>query len=177
MVTEESKSFKKKVLFGSDNTLRLSCRSGDYALWLRCTDMFASGKDAFQIRDLWELKDGDHILIANRECDMPPDLIDCELDGPNIWRFVAGDRLVQVGLPRGATSDKTDTPVMLEIIECKQDTLVFGDSTVPRFDKEIGFPLFGTFPSAPSPFAKEAIQLAVKMNASLGLPCTLDMGE
>jgi len=176
MSMEESKSFKEKVLLDSDRTLRLSCRSGDYVLWLRCIDMFASGKDAFQIRDLWELKDGDHILITNRECDMPPVLIDSELDGPNIWRFVPGDRLIQIGLPRRTTSDKADKPVVLEIIECKQDTLVFGDSTVPRFDKESACPFFGTFPSASSPFAKEVIRLAIEINASLGLPRTLDIG-
>ena len=38
MGTKELKSFKEKVLLDSD-------------------------KDAFQIRDLWELKDGNHILI------------------------------------------------------------------------------------------------------------------
>ena len=112
----------------------------------------------------------DNILITNRQCDMPPETRDFELDSPNIWHFVTGDRLILIGFARKKTLHINEYSIV-EIIECKEETLVYGNSITYLFDENTGFPLFGRLSSdTPSPELKSAMQQALDVNASLGLP-------
>ena len=107
------------VTFRDNDTRRLSARAGQYLLWLH-TDFLSGGREFsdWQILDFWELNDGDFITVTNRLCDLPAwfrlhpleiagiqaireyeprldakDYPDEPVDGPNIWRVLAGDRL------------------------------------------------------------------------------------
>ncbi len=60
------------VSFGSDMTLRWTCRAGDYVLWARLQNIFSvSGNEYYKIADLWELCDGNFVTITNRHSDLP----------------------------------------------------------------------------------------------------------
>lgn len=89
--------------------------------WVRCKGLFAPPGQQFGVRDVWQMKDGDYLTITNRWQDLPPwfDLhpLECSgalcdwmqkklregyepeepVEGPNIWRLSAGDRLAWVG--------------------------------------------------------------------------------
>jgi hypothetical protein len=53
------------ISFKRDMTLRLSCRAGDFLLWLGYRDVF-SGPEEIQCFDLWEMRDGYHLVVTNR---------------------------------------------------------------------------------------------------------------
>jgi hypothetical protein len=131
--------------FGGDSTIRLSCRKGEYLLWLGCQGLFG---DNYDIVDFWEFKDGDFVTITNRMCDLPswfalhpteasnvavssmkekveqgdypPDII----DGPNLWRAKAGDRIVWIGTQR---RNSVPWPVM-SILKIAENALVVGET-------------------------------------------------
>src|SRR4029077_3432919 len=115
------------ISFHSDMTLRWSCRSGDYVFWARFQGIFSSSPgNYYKIADVWELRDGNFVTVTNRHADLPDwfDLYPTEvsgplsclwmmkrleggykpkepIEGPNIWRVFAGDRVVWVGGKRG----------------------------------------------------------------------------
>jgi hypothetical protein len=117
--TNEQAPAQRQV--GNDATLRLSVRNGDYLLWIATDSPFQSDSEsAWTIRDFWQLRDGDSVTMTNRWVDLPAwfDLHPLEvagqavgemmkkleqgfkpsgpLDGPNIWRAKAGDRIVWI---------------------------------------------------------------------------------
>lgn len=113
--------FKEKGVhyFEEDDTVRFSARSGDFLFWIG-TDSFLNAHQfsAWQVRDSWQMRDGDSITITNRWDDVPswftlqPTEVsgsamykftktmlanykpDQETRGPNIWRVKSGNRLV-----------------------------------------------------------------------------------
>lgn len=148
--------------FLRDSTLRLSCRAGDYLLWCGCKGLFSPGSDQYRINDIWQLLNGNFITITNRQVDLPPwfELHPLEVsgslvywmqnkldngyhpgemvDGPNIWRVFAGDRLVWVGKERqGVESDNG----VLSIITFDENAAVIGEP----FAMVDGIPQFGGF--------------------------------
>lgn len=148
------------AVFDSDMTLHWPCRQGDYVFWARFGGLFSTTGKAYKIADIWELKDGNFITVTNRHPDLPVgfDLHPLEvsgslvswimdrihagykpqepIDGPNLWRVFAGDRIVWVGPPRGGAKSEDG---ILEIVDFKQNALVYGEP----FDTSRGFPTFG----------------------------------
>lgn len=142
----------KAMSFRSDSTIRWSCREGDYLLWVRYKGLLeclgAPQEDQFSVSDFWVMKDGDWVTITNRVQDLPPwfELHPLEaagtivywmmkklndgyqpskpLDGPNVWRVFAGDRLVWVGPARREVEAEDG---VLGLIDFEDNALVTGE--------------------------------------------------
>jgi hypothetical protein len=131
--------------FRANSTTRLSCRSGEYLLWLGRQGLF---RDKYDIVDFWEMRDGDFATITNRMCDLPPwfslhptevsnaalramrtkvengDYQPNIIDGPNLWRVKAGDRLVRIG-----TLQRPGVPwPVMSIVDFGKNGLVVGET-------------------------------------------------
>jgi hypothetical protein len=132
-----------------DQTVRWSCRSGEFALWVSTESPLTSHHLlGWSIRDFWQMRDGDFLTITNRSEDLPVwfDLHPREvanrevrkmsrridagysprepMDGPNIWRAKAGDTLVLV------TTRSLQSPVT-EILVFRACVLVVGENANP----------------------------------------------
>jgi hypothetical protein len=132
-----------------DTTFRWLCRQGDLLLWMRWTDILAAPDAGLSIVDLWELRDGDSVTITNRLEDLPTwfelhptetqgtfaykmlrDLKDGHqpgdvMDGPNLWRLLAGDRVVWMGESRPG---QHAVDHILAILDLRQCALAIGES-------------------------------------------------
>jgi hypothetical protein len=119
---------------------------------MRWTDILAAPDRGLAVVDLWEMRDGDHALITNRMEDLPVwfELHPTEvcgrlaykmmsklesgwepgeiLDGPNIWRVMAGDRLVWIGESR---PDREPCDHVLVIVDFSRCALAVGESVRP----------------------------------------------
>jgi len=141
--------------FGADITLRWSCRRGDLVIWLspKGNPIFLSKpEDAWTMPDIWETRAGDWVTITNRLEDIPPwfELHPTEvcnrlvrpmmqklnsgwtpgsiMDGLNIWRARAGDRLAWVRPAKPHSSQEGRVLCVLKFREC---ALVLGESNRP----------------------------------------------
>ena len=109
--------------FRQAETIRWPSRAGDYVLWMRMSNPFATDAK-WEIRDFWATADGDMVTITNTWDDLPPwfhlhplEVADSfcprmasmlaagyepedPTDGPGTWRVGAGDRIVRVGVDR-----------------------------------------------------------------------------
>lgn len=150
------------ITFGLDTTLRWACQAGDYVFWARFQGLFAPKGKEYSIADIWELRDGNFITLTNRRVDLPDgfELHPLEvagplvwwmterlnegyvpqepMDGPNLWRVFAGDRLVWVGARRGAVDSKDG---VLGLVDFHENALVYGEP----LNFSLGFPTFGGF--------------------------------
>jgi hypothetical protein len=178
------------ISFNSDTTLRWACRTGDYILWARFQGVFSPPGDEYKIADIWELVDGNFVTITNRLSDLPDwfDLHPLEvsgpfvlsmqkrlndgynpqepIDGPNLWRLFAGDRLVWVGPDRKGVDSENG---VLGLVDFRENALVYGEP----FDISDGFPSFGGFDQGkPSPGGVRLCRDAWKALSRLGLPRT-----
>jgi hypothetical protein len=124
--------------------------------------MFSSSGPQYKVADIWELRDGNFVTITNRQCDLPDwfDLHPLEVsgslvwwmktrldegynpqevvEGPNLWRVFAGDRLVWVGASRGSVHSED---CVLQLVDFRENALVYGEP----FDFSGTFPTFGGF--------------------------------
>lgn len=141
------------IRFIKDSTLRFGL-AGDCLLWFKFQGLFADKDKQFEIHDLWELQDGDSVILTNRQPDIPTwfELHPTEVSGaavyamteklnkgyqprevmnaPNLWKVLAGDRLVLVGdSPDSKTKD-----IVRDIIALEENALVIGESTRQDFD-------------------------------------------
>jgi len=57
--------------FTSDMTLRWACRAGDFVLWARFRGLSAPSGREYDLADVWELRDGNHLTVTNRLADLP----------------------------------------------------------------------------------------------------------
>ncbi len=189
-VTEDIKEIMTHTRFKTDMTIRLSCREGDYLLWCGFNGIFSPENDQYKVNDLWQLKDGDFVTITNRQVDLPPwfELHPLEvsnslvywmqrkldsgyqpgeiIDGPNIWRALAGDRLVWVGEQRQGVKFENG---VLSIITFNANAVIIGE---PYSDYG-GFPHFGGFDQQEQ--SKEDIRLCHNgwdAVLKLGTPCS-----
>ena len=135
--------------FDSNTTLKWPCRAGDYILWCRFKGIFHREGKQYKLADIWQLRDGDFVTLTNRRYDIPSwfELHPLEvsnsfiywmkkkldsgynpsgiIDGPNIWRVFAGDRIVWVGNDRpGFPSDEG----ILSLITFLENALIIGES-------------------------------------------------
>lgn len=164
------------IRFDSDMTLCWSCRAGDYIIWARCTDIFKSGRDAFEILDYWELRDGDHVLITNRRSDTPEGADEPGVKAADLWHLQTGDRLAWAGRPRANTPGERDKPILLGLIECCERAIACGDSNQPRFYPGTGIFLFGEPASEDaSPYSLAAASLAFGAIVAKGLPRSIEL--
>ncbi len=137
----------------ADTTLRWCCRKGDFVLWARLQNWMVSNN--ITLVDVWEMKDGDCITITNRRADLPAwfnlhpgevagsaayammkKLKDDykpqeKMEGQNIWRVLAGDRLSWVGKERPGQPNVNG---VLAVLDLRENILVVGESTNPTID-------------------------------------------
>jgi hypothetical protein len=172
-------------IFCGDATLRWSCRAGEFVLWVG-TDSFLSAdhESAWKVWDFWQMRDADFLTITNRWQDLPVwfQLHPLEvagravwemqkrlaagykptepMDGLNIWRVKAGDRLVRVSLQHPSK------PVQ-EILTFQDCALVVGENSNAKRDGTI---FFGAPEGELSSLAVAAGQAGFKMAAGLGMP-------
>ncbi|MEI7523434.1 MAG: hypothetical protein WCJ95_03845 [Mariniphaga sp.] len=138
-----------QTILGKDSTTRLSCRTGDYLLWCSFKGIFSPPNNQYDINDIWQLSDGDSVLITNRQVDLPSwfELYPNEVAGKlvlwmqnklssgfkpdeiiyaaNIWRSFSGDRLVWVGKERPGTESKNG---VLAVFTFTENMAIIGQS-------------------------------------------------
>ena len=172
--------------FRGDETIRWSCRRGEYVLWV-ATDSFltADRASSWSIRDFWQLRDGDFLTITNHWADLPGwfELYPLEvadravwemkkrldtgykpkevMDGPNLWRVKAGDRLAWVTVADSASPVKG-------LVDLRACALVLGENTNPA---SAGTVLFGA-PEGEElpPAAAAAMRTGFDAAVGLGVP-------
>jgi len=169
-------------------TVRLAVRDGDYLLWVVADSPFNSDPEsAWNIRDFWQLRDGDSVTITNRWVDLPVwfELHPLEvagravsemmnklargfqpskpLDGSNIWRVATGNRLAWVTVSGPVRSVR-------EIFDFTSCALVLGE-TNRNMDMEtcFGAPDDGEPPPEVTSMMRKGFDAAVK----IGLPRTI----
>jgi hypothetical protein len=181
--------------FERDTTLRWSCREGDYIIWARFQGLFSTPGKEYKVIDIWELRDGNFVTITNRRVDLPDwfELHPLEvsdslvwwmkkkldegyrpgdpIDGPNLWRVLAGDRIAWVGPKRAGVSSEDG---ILDIINFGKNALVYGEP----FDFSGDFPSFGVLEGRElSPEAALLCQKAWQVILSHGLPREASVGK
>jgi hypothetical protein len=170
---------------GADTTLRLPLQPGDHLLWIATDSPFsANSQSAWTIRDFWQIHDGDAVTITNRWADLPAwfELHPLEvagravgemmkklatgfnpsarLDGPNIWRVKAGDRLVWVTVSPSAGEIR-------KLFDFPSCALVLGENTTRPTT------VFGAPDDAnPSPAVTSAMRKGFEAATRLGMPRT-----
>jgi hypothetical protein len=135
-------------------------------LWAKFLGMGAAPGRQYSIADVWEMRDGDFVTLTNRVADLPAgfelhpmevseallsqmregladrDRLDEPVDGPNLWRVRAGDRVAWMGTPRiGASGDGN----VLSIATFRTDSLVYGEPV----KMTSGWPTFGVLSEPP----------------------------
>jgi hypothetical protein len=172
-----------------DFSARWPCQQGDYLLWFR-RDPINSPQHEAQIIDVWSIPNRASVTITNRWQDFPGwfDLHPNEvcnsllgwmklrieardhypeepIDGPNIWRVRAGDRIVWVGPARVG---QASIDGVLGILDCREAVAVLGDHP----DGPLAFMDFEQSPSAVA-----LGRAAVEAERSLGDPRVVDTAE
>jgi len=160
MCDQDADVLSAQINFERDMTIRWSCRKGDYVLWIRMMHVM-SDEPKVNIRDVWEMNDGDAVTITNRQADFPawftlyPDEVSglatyslCQklnsgayhpadrVEGPNLWRIMAGDRLTFVGLPRPGMKAAEG---VLSILDFRENALAVGEQKVCDLNAFGGF--------------------------------------
>jgi hypothetical protein len=167
-------------------TVRWSCQAGEYVLWVGTDSILTSNqRSAWTIRDFWQMRDGDSVIITNRWADLPgwfelhPTEVggdatvemtkrlnagyrpDDPMEGPSIWRAKAGDRLVWV------TTSDTSRPVR-EILDLRSCVLALGESSTFSLEQFIAFG--APEGEDPPPADVAATRAGFDAAASLGMP-------
>jgi hypothetical protein len=144
--------------FCGDETIRWSCRRGEYVLWVGVDSLFTADlPSSWKIRDFWQMRDGDFITITNRWPDLPAwfrlhpsevagaatfemqrrmsageqpaaETMDCA----NIWRVKAGDRLAWVSAE--------DARQIKDLVDFHESALALGENASLSFES---FAFFG----------------------------------
>jgi hypothetical protein len=146
------------VPFGDDMTKRISCRAGDFLVWIGCPGIFAATEQKPIIHDVWEMREGDFATVTNREDDLPnwfelhPTEVSNSLaykmmerlnngyapgpitEAPNLWRIRAGDRLAWVGNSRPGVAALGH---ILSLFDFRQSALVYGETNRKRTMEEL----------------------------------------
>jgi len=176
------------VNIGSSMSLRLEVQVGDYLLWIRSDLMSASPRP--HPLDFWEVHDGDKVLVTTNSDDLPPwfclhpnevqgstsfkMMHDLEngyepppspLQGPNIWRVLAGDRIAWIGTgPRGRLNSVNGILAFFTFTEC---ALALGEPGDETLRGHLGF---GAPQAELSPFDSSRIGFALAVAQKLGSP-------
>jgi hypothetical protein len=167
-------------------TVHWSCRAGEFVLWVATESILISNHPSgWTIRDFWQMRDGDLVTVTSRWADLPGwfELHPTEvavvtafemkkhldagyhpqerMDGPNIWRAKAGDRLVW------ATTLDRNQPVR-EVLNLGSSVLAIGENLTTSLEQIIGFgaPEGDELPAADAAAMRAGFDAAV----SLGTP-------
>ncbi len=164
--------------------------AGDYVLWLRWKDLFAS-VGTVNILDFWEMKDGDAVTITNRIEGLPPwfELHPTEVsdslayrmmnkpkvgysprepvDAGNLWRILAGDRVVWVGPDR---PDSALSSGVRSLLNFSTNALAIRESQTGDLDP---FTLGALSEPEQPPEAVALARLGVEAVRRLGMPRVL----
>ena len=144
--------------------------------------------------DVWQLSDGDSVTLTNRIADLPSDFelhpLETKgslaywmmsrikegyqpgepVDGPNLWRVLAGDVLVWGGAQRPGASG---TEGVLEVVIFVEEALVYGEPI-----RMAGpFPAFGGFAEELKPDQQDAVARTMSVLRTLDPPRTLSFDE
>ena len=130
-------------------TTRLSCRGGDFLMWIGWRGILSSVEQGVFIHDVWEMREGDFATITNRWDDLPQwfELHPTEVSNsfaykmmeklnngyvptyktkaPNLWRVQAGDRLAWVGNPPSGVASQGH---ILSLVDFRQSALVYAET-------------------------------------------------
>lgn len=130
------------IVFQGEMTCRWPCEAGDFLLWLGYPNVLA-GPESIRCYDVWGMPTGSQVTITNRMEDLPDwfrlhpsevcdrlvfkmmakvkagDYPEAPMDGPNIWRLKAGDRVAWVGREGTASSSGGK----LSILVCREAAL------------------------------------------------------
>jgi len=133
------------IRFNHDMTLRWSCLPGDFLIWFRSPNVLVN---QLAVIDMWEMRSGESVTITNQFDDLPAwfelhpteagesfaDLMFEKLnrgyqprekvDGPNVWRLMAGDRLAWIGESR---HDLEPVDGILTVLDCDTCALAAGE--------------------------------------------------
>ena len=136
------------ISFEHDMTVRWACRPGDYMLWASFRGLLSDPDNPYNPADAWALRNGNFVTITNRRFDLPDgfDLHPSEvsgrlvgwmmqrldegydpddpIDGPNLWRVRAGDRVAWMGDPRGGVDGDG---LVLGLLNFNVDALIYGE--------------------------------------------------
>lgn len=148
----------EKIDVRKDFTTRLSCRNGFFAIWFSWPGRLNISINNIQIKDIWELTNGDFITITNRIEDIPAwfrfhpsevknkfsrRLIDqfnkgeypaSPIDRTNVWRPKTGDRVVLYKI-----EDSIDGDSILAYISFYEESLLIGENTKKGLDDLMNF--------------------------------------
>ena len=135
--------------FRRDTTVRWDCHAGDFIFWLRWEGGLVLNFEKIDILDLWKMKDGDTVTITNQLADLPTwfelhptevcgtlhswmgaklkagDIPDHPMDAANLWKILAGDRVVWVRHSRASAPSSESLLALLDFYEC---ALAIGES-------------------------------------------------
>jgi hypothetical protein len=117
-------------------TLRWTCRSGDFVIWVRFTELSEDAE--LEILGLWQMKHGDYVTISNKKDDIPEWTKDLGFspEYPNFWRVIPGDRVVWVGRSRpGLLAEGwVSEGGVLSLLDFRRHAIVMLDSKREDFD-------------------------------------------
>ena len=178
------------VRYGKDTTFRLPCRPTDLFLWLR-TGLLSKGPN---VVDFWHMQPGNHVTITNRFDDLPGWFTLCAFEvyntfayrllewnkagntipmdpttGPNIWRVLAGDRIVWIGDDR---PEYTGVNGILRIFDFRECALAAGESGNNSIE---GILSFGTPPEDLGEKRTEQFRSALTYVAGMGIPRSVSL--
>ncbi len=118
-----------------NTTFRLRPSAGDFLLCIRCNNPLSNPPE-FGIVDFWEFREGDRLLITNREEDYPVAVEQMEEGGPSLWKALPGDRLAWVGWRLRSSERK---PTLIALVNCQQEGYVYGEPASPTLESVISF--------------------------------------
>ncbi len=164
----DSDSGALQIPLDRDTTFRLHPSPGDYLLFVRCTNPFCCQPE-FVIADFWEFREGDVLLVTNREEDYPApaeQMEQMEQRGPSLWKVLPGDRLAWVGFAPGSLNPE---PSLLGLIICFSQGYVYGEPGSPNLDSIMSF---GAPTSEPTPEVQRLWKVGYDAAVAMGLPRT-----
>lgn len=187
---------QKKIVvrFDGDMTQRISCRTGDFLVWIGCPGVYAATEQKPIIHDVWEMREGDFATVTNREDDLPPwfELHPTEVsnslaykmmgrlnnghvpgpitEAPNLWRIRAGDRLVWIGNSRPGVAAHGH---ILSLFDFRESVLVYGETNRKRTMEELL--AFGSISDeGQQPQNVDKCHEAVEVVQTMGAPRVMD---
>ncbi len=166
------------------STIRLSCRAGDYILCVKFSPIPRRNME-FGLDRIWKMGNNDTVTITNRFEDLPDwfELMPSEIaadsvfpmkekqsrryraehsmEKPNVWRMLAGDKIVWVGTDDRYLIGRSKTA----IVDIKYNAVVIGES------KNLDEATFGQFDgNALGAVAFERLQMGFQAAKDLGFP-------
>ena len=154
-----------QIALAEDHTFRLRPGKSDYLLWIKCKDPQRDPAE-FIIADFWEFREGDQLLITNREQDYPATIEQMEEGGPSLWKASPGDRLAWVGW-RFESMERS--PTLIALIDCLCQGYVYGEPESPTLDSVMSF---GASTVGPTPDVRSLWMVGYDAAVALGVPET-----